>query len=720
VKNPLIQTVKSSNKADSNRYIPPIAGNGELCYLVDYTGGQRQNPYNGGYFELYPAIWWAGKRYDNHQYTMVPFGYFENLVFTENQLKILSWEQHLNPEEGTVISRIILDNKSEEEITVFSPFKERIIVVKQKIINNGDKNFKAGISYVLSPPGKSSELPKRMIMSRELKSYGTTIRFSIDGYEQYTGAVILFSDQKTEALFKNSTTVKLIRNISEKDKITELTFYILFHDNKDSRSIKEKLEYIKSTDIFQTHKEGWRDFHKKGYITIPDKKYERQWKTSLYHLRISSTAWSVPTGIFDTHWSGRYFYDEFYSFHALLSSGHSDLSRKIPVFRRNTLDKALYRTWNQGAQYAWESIEDGNDGCPHGASLNELHHCGMIALECWLQHLYSPNIEFLRNIAYPVIKNTAEFYRKWMVIELDNGTAIIQKCVDMDESIVPVLNPFYTSCSAISNFRIASQAAKLLNTDTELILVWDELARMLEKTLPNENNAFIPFQGAGETSILVLGILYPFALYPRNNEKIKNTVYDFMKRVKNEWGYPAGSSEKYKNQSWTWSSGLLATCLNLLGDAENAQKALSCSLNPVGTFGCMCEHYKYDKKIYTVPWFTTASGVYIYALNTMLLQSESDTINLLPSTPNNWKDVEFLLQAQGDIMVNARLKEGKLCFLKLQDTSQTSRNNNRVIIVEKKYLAEPPDQKEILSCRTIGNKLHINVGFRTALLLINN
>jgi len=717
---PPVLKINSDDKEIIEQYIPPIAGNGELCYLVDYTGGQLQKSYPGGYFDMYPTIWWAGKRYDNHQYSLVPFGHFENLNLCEKNSKIAFWEQELEPEKGIITSRIKTDGKTEEENIIFSPFEERMIVIHKTTKAQDGGHKKIGLRFVLSPPNEKNKLPDKMKINPEIDENLINIAYSIDGYKQYTGNILIYATKNVK-ITHNKNKFDLVFHINDNLKTDDITFYLLFHCTEDKKSLKKKAEHLKACkfdSVLNRYIKDWSSFHNKGFVNLPDKRLQKQWKTSLYHLMISSTKWSVPTGILNTHWNGRYFYDEFYSFLALLSSGHWELSKKIPVFRKNTLEKALYRTWNNGAHYAWESIEDGNDGIPHGASLNEVHHCGMIALECWLQYYYTNDKNFLKKIAYPVIKQTAEFYRKWLVIELENDTAIIQKCVDIDESDVPVLNPLYTACSVISNFRIATQAAKILETDEDLIPVWRDCARKLENNLPIGDTKFIPFEGSVYTHIGVLGILHPFGIFSHNNETVKNTIYDFMKRAKNRCGYSAGISKFYKNQSWTWASGLLTTCLNLLHDSEHAYTTLLACLKPVGTFGCMCEHYKYMKKIFTVPWFSTASGVFIYALNSMLIQSDAHSIRLFPAIPVNWDDLEFKLMVKGNIILHARLKDGLLRYLSLNDVSSKRKRIEHSIILDKKYYNHDLKSEDgIFSFIAHKEDIIINVRFEQSMII---
>ena len=59
------------------------------------------------------------------------------------------------------------------------------------------------------------------------------------------------------------------------------------------------------------------------------------------------------------------------------------------------------------------------------------------------------------------------------------------------------------------------------------------------------------------------------------------------------------------------------------------------------------------------PWFSTAAGIFVTAVNEMLLQTEENVIKILPAFPHKI-DVSFKLAAKGGITVEATTKDGEL------------------------------------------------------------
>ena len=66
-----------------------------------------------------------------------------------------------------------------------------------------------------------------------------------------------------------------------------------------------------------------------------------------------------------------------------------------------------------------------------------------------------------------------------------------------------------------------------------------------------------------------------------------------------------------------------------------------------------------EQTVYMRPWFTTASGIFITAVNEMLLQSDGSTIKILPAFPHS-ENLSFKLAAKGGIVVEASVQNGNL------------------------------------------------------------
>lgn len=676
-----LSRVISSSKAKLKWYVPPLVGTGELSLLVDHTGGQQQKKYPGGYFELIPTIWWAGRRYDDHGGSLIPFGHFERLVFAGGELLTpRRWEQEILPEEGRVRSRLEYRAGIVEQVTVLTPFGRRMIVVRSQIQAPQGSDLMSQFDYILSPPGAPDEFPKYMTINPSSDRNMHRIEYRVQGKQDYRGRITVGCDRPAE-LERDGNRFRLV--VTEAGEELAATYYLIFADAEDEADLEIAIQE-NYTEILDRHRADWARFWERGWVEVPDKRLMEQWRISLYHLRSQVTRWSIPTGIFDTHWNGRYFYDEFYSFLALASSGHLELAGRVPRFRHATLDKARYRTWHTGARYAWESLEDGDDGAPHGASLDEIHHSALIALEAWLYWRYTDDDDFLEEIAYPVIREAAEFYRRWIIIELDEG-AIIQNCIDMDEKVVPAQNPLYTACAVITNFRIAAEVAARLGRDRAERRRWSELADKLESKLPQDDEKFLQYEGAEHASMVVLGVLHPFEIYAPEHPKVKQTIYDFMDRTANPVSYAAGTDPWYMEHAWTWATGWIAVCLARMGDRRNTYATVKKAMASAGLFGAMNEHLVVESGEPTVPWFTTASGVFVHALNEMLVRSTPEKIHLLPAIPRRWSDLNFKLQVQGNATLNVRMADGSLQELILEDRTGTKEEKQRMLCVDPRF-----------------------------------
>lgn len=695
--------IKSLDGTIPSNYVPPLIGNGSLCLLVDYTGAQIQKEYfdYGPYFgALVPMIWWAGRRYDDPLRKLIPFGHFETLVkingVDTKQIQRTSWEQELNVDGG--FAKTTLTYRRARDLTVsFVPFNQNLIVLHKEIevVDDVPANLQLTLHYVLHETGKEDELPHRMTINpRWNPELGALeVFYKVDGVREYEGFVALFSDVKVDAEMLDNK-FKLHANFRGE---AEVTFYLLFMDNENPNYLEETIKLIRTikregySKILKKHAADWSEFWSRSYVNLPDKDLADVWRTCLYHIRCSTTRWSIPVGVLETHWWGKYFHDELFPYTALVSSNHVELAERVPMFRLKTLNRALRVTGGKGARYSWESTEDGDEGCPPSPTLYEIHHIATIALECWIHYLYTHDLKFLRKV-YPVIKECAEYLRLWHVYEIDKDKAIIGACTDLDESIFPVRKPFYTCCGATCAFSIASKASQLLGVDEKLRSVWKKLAEKLLDNLPFDGEKYVPFDGANHQSLGVLGVIFPFSVLDPEDERVRKTVFDYMGRCRSTMGWrPTSRSEKDaffvgEGEGWIWNSAWLATCLARMGEGRLTYDVLKKIVSATDAFGSVSEAKTAERTIHH--WFTTGAGAYVYALNEALIQSTLDEVRILPAASPGWSNLSFKLLCQGKLTVETRIVNGKLRELNMVSPVETSR---KILIpgglVSKKYKA---------------------------------
>ena len=94
------------------------------------------------------------------------------------------------------------------------------------------------------------------------------------------------------------------------------------------------------------------------------------------------------------------------------------------------------------------------------------------------------------------------------------------------------------------------------------------------------------------------------------------------------------------------------------GKGERAYAALRQAYASAGVFHEMFEINE-PGKIYR-PWFTTAAGIFLSAVNEMLLQSDGSTLNLLPAWPCPSKRLAFRLSAKGGAIVELEMEAGEI------------------------------------------------------------
>ena len=88
-----------------------------------------------------------------------------------------------------------------------------------------------------------------------------------------------------------------------------------------------------------------------------------------------------------------------------------------------------------------------------------------------------------------------------------------------------------------------------------------------------------------------------------------------------------------------------------------AYEALQEAYPSAGVFGELFEIN--ESEVCLRPWFATAAGIFVSAVNDMLLQTDGDVISVLPAFPHA-SNVSFKLAAKGGITVEAEVKNEKL------------------------------------------------------------
>lgn len=708
-------------------YVPPVLGNGSLCLQVDYQGCQAQRPYA----KMVPGILWAGRRYGLPGAHLVPFGRFEQELSSGAQTykEPSSWTQTLNTKDGLTTCRCDYGDWLTVETTVFVPLADNLVAVRKRFLSKDPaaRTVRMVFKHQFSPPGDANVPPRRMKMRPKCSADPASIDipYQLDGHRECDGVVALLADGPVTPRIDKATFILTADLVIDAASPKEITFYLLFADSLDDKDYQVRLARMKSQvqtlgfgGLLESHKQAWTRYWDESYVRLPDRRMEQTYYTAQYHMRTNATKWSFPVALFNTHWFGKFFgWDEMFVYLGMASSNHLAIAKRVPEFRHAILDKALQRTAHYGkpglygARYPWEAMEDGSEGSPPGFWIDHVFHMSTIAVSSWFQYLYSGDLEYLKTTGYPVIRECANFYAKQMVYEAPGGGLIVGKCTDLERLGPARLNPFLTSCGVIFTLEAASRAAGLLGVDGDLAVSWTETARQLRQSLPHDGTRYVPYAGCQEASIAVLGGLFPYPIFDADHELQRNAVYGFVREgVRSGNMYPVGTSV------CAWYNGWMATALAALGDKKETVRLLSDTV--VGT-GCFSEIFEInEEKVVMRPWFSTAEGNFVYALNQMLLQCRDDEVLVAPATPEEWREFAFKLPCYGNLVATVSVKDGRLAELTLipGDGEQTLKRT--LVIPERLVDGVALDEKVVARRTTKDGCCQLEVQFKGPTMLL--
>ena len=144
--------------------------------------------------------------------------------------------------------------------------------------------------------------------------------------------------------------------------------------------------------------------------------------------------------------------------------------------------------------------------------------------------------------------------------------------------------------------------------------------------------------------------------------------------------YPMGS------KVCPWYAGKMAASMIALGDRDEPCRWLSEAASAQGLFGETWEINEPGLRIH--PWFTTASGMCVYALAEMLVAEIDGELHVAPGVPAEWKDYAFRLPSSRGVWVDCEVRDGRLRHLAFRSSGNVCGNGtvSYVFMNEKKEM----------------------------------
>lgn len=436
---------------------------------------------------------------------------------------------------------------------------------------------------------------------------------------------------------------------------------------------------------YQEHAQFWSDLWAQSTVIIPDSVLQRQYNQEIYKLGsvarensypISLQAvWTADNGNLPP-WKGDY---------------HHDLNTQLsywPAYTGNYLELGmgyLNTLWNQRELHKsftkeFYEVSDGLNvpgvttltGEPMGGwiqySLSPTT-AAWLSQHFYLHYKYSKDEEFLRNRAYPYIKDVATFLEQVTIInESGERTLEISSSPEIfDNSIKAWFKSITNYDLALINFcfKAAGELAAELGLSDEAAH-WAELRGQLPAFDIDEQGSMtfakgFPYNSSHRHFSHQMAI-HPLGLIDwSHGEESKRIIRATIERIDEK------GSDYWTGYTFSWVGNLKARAM----DGDGAKEALR-------TFAeCFCLSNSFHangdqsgtgKSLFTYRPFTL-EGNFAFAsgIQDMLLQSHTSVIRIFPAIPSDWKDVEFRkLRAQGALLISAKMSNGKVEFVELE------------------------------------------------------
>lgn len=679
-------TREGSGAAVPARYVSPVIGNGSLWLHVDWTGGQRQKEFAGVYRE--------GMRYGTPAFQLLSHGWFQQGIEMNGEeiIDAPKWSQSLDVPNYCMKSALEFPGVR-QEMTFFAMLEEDVIAVRRVLTNTTDQpvSVKPFLRYYVSPSLQKEAFPPRVLgeWKHEEEGRRAVFNFTFFGLRDFRACIVLMADHETECAIEK-TQAKIADTLElAPGESRESVFYLIFTDdvsggdpNAKARDAVAKVRREGFTKLMEANCAAWKNYLAQSDVCLPDEKIQRMYATSQYHMRCDATKWSFPVGISPKLWNGRFFgWDEMFIHQGLLTSNHLEIARRCPEFRKATLEKATFRVAHYGkkgqfgAKYVWESLEDGTEGAPPGFWNDHIFNMSNIARSAWTQYLYSDDLEYLKSTGYPVILECARYFRSHWVYEDSNGETFIGKCTDLERLGPAKDHPFMTTCGAVYAMRAAAEAAKILGVDAEEADDFRKVADKLVESLPVRDGAYIGFRGCEEPTVATLSGIFPYDIFDGDHKLQRDTAYKFIFEGRSHANmYPVG------NSVCPWYAGKMSITMTVFEDKTYPVKLIHEAAETCGDFGELFEIN--EAAVSRNPWFTTAAGNCVQAVNQLLIFCRGEQIRLFYGVPEAWKDFSFRLPAYGGVMVDAEVKDGRLARLVLLPKADGPAREKVVVVPE--------------------------------------
>jgi len=475
----------------------------------------------------------------------------------------------------------------------------------------------------------------------------------------------------------------------------KFTIYLTILTSNQTQDLLTKAEQVLDSarekgynQLLKEHLNWWDKFWSKSSLHMEDSRILKHWYFELYKLASCSRdenqmpglqgLWSVDN---EPPWHGDYHTDLNIqmTYWPIYTSNHLELGKPyynffyqiLPQIKKDTFE---YYGW-EGAKYPCATYPKGKEIGGWFTVVSWPGSSAWIAQHYWWHYLYSQDIDFLRSVAYPVMKECVKFYQGYLKKD-ENGRYLIFPTIspEQGDNTTEAWGRNSTIDIAFVKYlyKATVKASRILGLDKEERKKWIKILKHFPK-YPTENGVLIELENKSfkraHRHLSVLSAIYPVGEIGLNSQ-------DHLRRL-GENSYRAFvdlGMDDYCSFTYTWL-GCVAARLGLEGEVE---RWLNMYLdNSVGKNGFSILKVPLDSKWSSAieidpKWKGTllqieAGGGFASAVNEALLQSYGGKIRVFPSVPKSWGDVKISnLRAEGAFLVSSEIRKRKISYILIQ------------------------------------------------------
>jgi len=661
--------------------------------------------------DIYPKLHVRLSGTDNAMYYIDLMGENNSVIFGSKWIKspTQSKEQIFELPPGNIVSQIILytwtkdgemaENRFESVIFEGATGTKKIdLSVTELPSCSGELDIRRAVAYIEGTPENSP--PKATVRALADRNV-----FFINSSTPAELMPSLSSEIPEPAHGKSDEIVWLHQEIPGDPDWEGMSFVVALAKNGDNQAISivtsnesddliaEAVQLAQSTvndnqsKIMAYHEAEWRKFWSASGIEIDDDLLQKEWYRNLYFLRCVTKPEVISPGLFaglindKPAWHGDYHtnYNIQQTFWTSYITNHPELAEPYDslIFdympRARWLAKEIFGS--DGAYYphvlfAYEPKHPEN--CLSRNGRQYIHHvwgftigvAGFTVQPLWYHYKYEPEKEFLKNVAYPAVRDVAIFYANFIdhCEHGQDGKIILAPSVSPEHwgwtpNFERNRNCAFDIAMIKYIFEATIEGAISLERDTELVKRLQKLIKLLPDypTTDEDKPVVVDVQ---EAPPITYNIAIPAVpIFPGD------IITWFSNENNKELFARSIDNLKWNGNNSTIILGVARARLSMPKTLEWLHNEVEARLRPNGTITLNRLGHGFNNFGHYTEQFAVSMAV-----SELLMQSVGDVIRIFPALPEDVSASFSNLRAQGGFLVSASHENGKIEPISIRST----------------------------------------------------